>query len=274
MLFIDDRAGSRDLAQLPPLNDPNLNLACLTRLRSADVSFLGGSSTSPTSIGIEYKSLADLLSSIDTGRLSATQAPRMLEDYNHCYLLYYGEYRCDVSTGYLQVLRPIARGRKTRWHTYTRSGPVLPETLARALKAGRRPRIVQYAYLEGYLLTLAAAGITVHHVASPLDAAPWLATLYHWYQRTTHTALHSFDQSAKSALIPGLDPLTRTRACIAAQLPGIGYKLGVRVAQHFTSTAAMVNASADEWQCIPGIGKSLATSAVDMLHRSSKASKG
>ena len=73
-MLIDDRAGSRDLIKYEPVRSTGE----LCRLDSADVCLTGNGPNDAVLIGVEVKSIWDLISSINTGRLQATQIPAML----------------------------------------------------------------------------------------------------------------------------------------------------------------------------------------------------
>jgi hypothetical protein len=78
----------------------------LSTLSSGDVSFIGEGTHGPISIGIEVKSISDLITSIQTGRLQDTQIINgMLNDYDieGRWILHYGLYRPSPKDGTVQV---------------------------------------------------------------------------------------------------------------------------------------------------------------------------
>jgi ERCC4-type nuclease len=62
-----------------------------------------------------------------------------------------------------------------------------------------------------------------------------------------------------------MDHRTSIVARFASQLPGIGYEKACAVAGYFGTVKEMVNAHPSRWAQIPGIGKGLSTSIVDLL---------
>lgn len=234
MILIDDRAGSKDLVSHSPLDE----LGTLCRLDSADVAFPGNGPGGAITVGVEVKSIFDLISSADTGRLQATQLPAMQRDYDAIYLLYYGLYRPHPNNHSLQLYR---RG---KWVNHS---------------LGKRA--VPYGYVESFLLTLESTGLHTKRTGSIEEAAQWLGCLYRWWSKpwSKHRGLHTFDNSRNLAM-PEVSPELRIRARVAAQLPGVGYEKAMAAARHFATVSEMVNASADDWQEVPGIGKVLAKS--------------
>lgn len=248
-ILIDDRAGSQDLINYPPLD----TLGTLCRLDSADVMIAGnGPNDNPTLIGIEVKSLSDLLSSADSGRLQATQIPAMLSTYTVNYVAYYGAYKSGPDG---ELLIPFSsRNDGTRW---------------RAATLGGGNRLIPYGYLHSLLLTLSAVGIRIHHTQSIDEMAVWLGCLHRWWSKPwiSHTGMHTFDSSCGriqggTSLLPTHSPHTAQIAEVLSRLPGIGYTRAVAAGEHFESIEDAFMAGADEWMKVPGIGKTIAESTV------------
>lgn len=280
MILVDSRAGSgphsitrvkgrlsptthhyKGLTDYPPLNNPSL--ACLCTLDSADVCFTGNGSDGPVLIGIELKSIPDLLSSASSGRLQATQIPAMLAQYSISYLLYYGEYRASSDeTNNLQLLYG------KQWRTYKHNN--------------QSSRPLPLSYLESLLLTLSALGIRIKHVPNYSTAAQWIHILYSWWQKPwdKHKGMRTFDaakelteaeyikistgDTRQTAIMPGIHADKRKYQCAktAASLPGIRFERAVALAEHFNgSILDMLNALKDgteEWEKVPGIGRVIA----------------
>jgi hypothetical protein len=232
-VLIDDRAGSKELILHPPLNEK----AQLARLESGDVLVVGNGPDGPTLIGVELKSISDLISSMNTGRLQAKQIPAMLEDYDVCWLLHYGLYRPCPVTGRLQMLRG------QDWKPYQIGSKYIP-----------------YTYVENMLHTLTALGVRIKRVASQVEAVAWLASLIGWWTKPwdDHNGMRVFDNSRSISFMPNVSSDVLLRARIAAQLPGVGYKKAMVVANHFGSVREMVNADLTDWKEIPGVGKVIA----------------
>ena len=236
-IMVDDREGSKRLVTYPALS----SIATLCRLDYADVAFVGnGPSDEPVLVGVEVKSIHDLISSMSTGRLQATQLPGLLATYPVRWLLYYGGYR-PGRDGRLET----ARGR--RW-TPHRIGS----------------RHVPYGYVESFLFDLVAVGVSVRHVEDEGTAVAWIACLHRWWSKewSRHKGLHKFDNSREVSLMPGMTDDVHFRASVASKFPGLGFERAVAAARHFDSVSTMVNATAEDWQRVPGVGKVIAKAIV------------
>lgn len=231
-LFIDDRAGSKDLMRW--LCDDTTEL---TRLDFGDAMVIGNGPEALVTIGVEVKSVTDLLQSASTGRLAGHQLPGLLAGHDLSWLLTYGPYRPGPG-GVLQVLSG-----KGGWRSY---------------KIG--PRLIPYTYIEGFLFDVVATGCRHKHVYNAEEAAYWLKTLHRWWSKrwVEHKGLKQFDKSKDLSLLPGMDAQTAQVARTAATLPGIGFDRACAVANHFATIESMVYATVDEWQAVPGVGKVIA----------------
>jgi len=243
MILLDSRDGSRGLADLPVLD----GYCELTRLEWGDAMLTGhGPGGSTISVGVEVKSITDLIQSIGNGRLGATQIPGMLRTYDHNFLLYYGEHR----PGPGNVLQ-IRRGHSWRTH-----------------KVG--PRAVPWAYLQGWLLTASMlTPLRIVHVQDEHEVGCWLRTLDHWLEKPwdKHKALAVFDRSRDTVAPPAADPVEVQIARTAASLPAIDFVRGFDIAHHFNSVQEFINASRTDLMDVPGIGPVIALAVHDAINR-------
>ena len=274
MILIDDREGSKELIKYPPLNDKSrATLAKLSKgsTRSADVAFLAQGPNGPEMLGIEMKSIDDLIDSLHTARLQGMdgQLEQMKEDYSPGFrwLLVYGQYRPnpepmmtkDHRPSYgLQVYRDNKGRSDRRSGWYTR-------------KIGTKP--VLYGMIEGFLSgpALPSIGFQCHKVNTIEEAAVWVYCLHHtwtkkWHEhkslRTISTANslgHSDFKNAngKDSLSAigidscetRMDECFKLRAKFANLFTGMGYERSIAVAKHFEgkSLEDMVCAKPSEW---------------------------
>lgn len=243
MIIIDDRDGSRELASYPVLADR----CVLGTLEFGDAMMSGhGPDGGTLTVGVEVKSIHDLLSSISTGRLGGHQIPGMLRSYDRCCLLIYGDWR-PGSDGNLQIRKGSS------WRTY---------------HIGRR--LMPWAYVEGFLLTCwFKAGIPTMRACDKEQAATWLAILDRWLDKPweKHKALEVWDRSKELAAPPESDPTEELIARVASQLPAIGWDRGWAAAKHFDSVSAMMDAPWEEWKQIPRIGPTIAKAVTTAIKR-------
>ena len=243
VIEIDDRAGSRDLVKHPPLDE----FGRLCRLGSGDVCFTGNGPEGVVLIGIEVKSIFDLVSSIATGRLQGTQFPGMFVDYDRVYLLYYGAYRPSPKNWIIQV----PRGQTARWTN---------------CKLGKK-REIPWSYVEKFLMTAASRGVEMKHVLDVREAAVWIHYLQGWWDKPwdEHKSFEGVvDRSAYASLprVGGkrMSDQMISMVRIAMALPGLGKERAIAAADHFESIGAMVNASEAQWLDVDGVGKVIAQS--------------
>ena len=239
IVLIDTSVGSRDLIHYPPFDECGEH----AKLNSGDVCFVGNGPTGLVTVGVELKELNELITSTDNNRLQGTQLPRMLDEYNEVWLLYYGVYRASPVGNQLQ----LRYGGQWRNHYVGK-------------------RAVPYVYLEGFLLALTAIGVNVKHVATKAEAAAWLAELVRWRTKPwgKHKSLRGFDQSrtitraresaevkasGRSTLMPILDERTKMRARTAMAWPALGYERALAAARQWT-IKQMATATAEEWAAL------------------------
>lgn len=252
-LYIDDRAGSRDLLDYPCVAD----IAEITRMEFGDAMIVGnGPEDTTVSVGVEVKSVHDLISSINTGRLQATQLPGLLRDYEQPWLLWFGSVRAGAD-GRLEIRHRKRAGGSRRsadgqWKTF---------------RLGNRD--VPYAYLASQLFDISTTGVRVAHVYDEAEAAVWLYCLHRWWSKPWHhhKGLRVLDSSRDVSLMPSMDDHTRLKVCVAKQLPGVGFDRAMSAAGHFKSVVDMVVAPTQEWEKVPGIGRVVAKSVVDAVRR-------
>lgn len=155
MIYVDNRAGSKDYAPLIPNGE-------LCRLDSGDVCFSGHGPGGDVVVGIELKSLGDVLNSICTGRFADVQAPNMIATYDYSYLIVEGTWTAD-DDGVLVSPR--------------RHKGMVPVTMG--------ARRFMYTDLEQWLTSVEnQAGIKVKRTISKRETVATIMAIYHWFQRS------------------------------------------------------------------------------------------
>lgn len=236
--LLDPRAGSKSLEE--PLKQIGVPVQ-MEQLVAGDASFIGrGPGDRPVSIGVEYKTLGDLLSCIVSGRFADVQLPGLRQAYELSWLLVEG------------IWRPGPNG---ELHTFTygkwQSAPWTSKTW-------------RIGDLNHWLTTMEViGGVHIARTASRVESAYWLKSLYSWWtakqfeDHNSHRALK--DPTLASNPFRVDVPLVER---VAACLPGIGPKRATAVAEHFGSVSTLANAGVEAWEEIDGIGKTTASKVV------------
>jgi ERCC4-type nuclease len=229
------------------LRVPNL----IVQLEFADASFVGHGPEGSVLIGVERKTVTDLLSSIASGRLIAHQLPGMMDMYDVVYLVVEGIAKEDKTDGRLLVSKD--GGKSFRDVSYSKRLWTM-ENIAHFLisreQEGIRVRMTNSIRMTAH---------TVEHLHS------WWAK--EWHKHKSHLALHkhrlqgpvSFDMSRRER-----PSLVRK---IAAELPSVGIDRSQDVAKRFKSVREMFEASIDDWNEIEGFGKVTSKHAWEALHK-------
>jgi len=230
MITFDGRTGSAGLVRyLPP------GTFKIGRLEFADAAFLGNGEEGPILVGIERKTLRDLVGSMESGRLSGHQLPGLLASYGVVYLVVEGIGRDHQ--GMFQELVGC------KW-----------KDLGLPTKS-----------INNYLNTLTVvAGVHVIRTTYPTSTAEMILHLYEWWLKDwdSHRGHLGFCDPVHRKIFlvkPGL--LRR----IAKELPGVGWEKSGEVEKHFSSVAEMILAAPHVWQEVPGIGKKMAKNIYEVI---------
>ena len=221
MILVDRRIGSKDL--LAPLIKLGLD-AELTELSFGDVAFEGkGSNHTSLAIGIELKTIPDLVNSVRSGRFAGHQLPGLRQMYEHSWLVIEGTYRSDRA-GALTRYQGSRRGWTSVHGQMTASE------------------------LEKQVLTFElCGGLHVRYTNSRRATLNFIASLFRWWtdksmeRHQSHLAVHTPH---------GFTPLSEFRQ-VVSRFPGIGLKTSLAVEKHFEAhLERAVCAGVDEWAAI------------------------
>jgi len=221
----------------------------LGRLQFGDFAWLGhGPDEAPWMIGVERKTIGDMVQSITSDRFSGHQLVGLLNTYNVVYVIVEGLFRPAPDTG---VLETFKRG---RW------SPLLH---------GRRP--FMYPMVFNFLSTMTnVCGISVVRTSTENETVHALLALYHWWtdkpwdDHNSHLAIYTPPRKQTTYLEP---PLV---AKVAAQLNGVEWVRAHAIAKMFGTVPEFAHATEHELQQIPGIGKVLSASIVRQLNGGGK----
>ena len=217
-------------------------------MQFGDVMFMGdGPDGRPIPVGIEHKTLADVLKCISDSRFAGVQLPGLVSTYEYVYLVVQGLYRPCHKTGSLLVPR-------------RKRGKLIWEPVQLGYRA------YTWTDLESWLTTMEVkAGVMVKRANNRTDSALIIQSLYRWWTAKgwdRHMAHLQFHQPEVDQLILHTPSILRR---MAAQLPGIGWTKSAAVEKKFKSVAGMVMSNPRDWETIPGIGKKIAVNAVNLL---------
>jgi len=227
MILVDRRVGSKDL--LTPLRALHLE-AEIVELEFADVAFSGkGPKGQSVDIGIELKTLNDLVGSLRSGRLAGHQLPGLRAQYDHAWLVVEGMWRAD-DRGQVVTYQGKSRG----WcslHAHCSASE-----------------------MEKQLLTLElCGGLHVRYTNARSDTVRFLGNLYRWWtdvaldHHTSHLVVHE---------PPTFVPIDAWRQ-LFTKLPGVGIKASKAVAEHFNNSVRLAaRATVSEWADIRVVDES------------------
>jgi ERCC4-type nuclease len=253
MIYVDNRAGSRDLY---PLLVARGLPATLTRMDYGDICFLGqGPGGEPVSVGIECKTVRDVIQCVCDGRFAGHQLPGLVQSYEQVWLLVEGLWRPNPKSGMLEY-----RKKRGEWAELT---------------AGNR-RFMYRDLVSWFFTAEIKGGIRSVRVGNWGEGSVWLSSLYRWWtngngweDHKSHLAFHDgtrhgtpYKRERATRMIASLSDRallerpTLTRM-IAAQLPNVGWTRSAPLAKKFRTVEELVAASPEELM-VDGIGPKIA----------------
>ena len=222
---------------------PLLQNPIICSLEYADFAWSGNGPNGPVNIGVERKTLMDLLQSMTTGRLSGHQMVGLTHQYDWVYLLVEGIWRPDKETGVLQRI-----GRNGKW--------------ASAAQGSRR---FMARDIYNFFQTLQVmCGVITVVTSNQWETAMWLTANYSWWQKgwEKHKSHLQFQKPVAHAQLSKPNLVTR----MANQLTGIGWDKAKRIGEHFHDIFDLVDAEEEELRKIEGIGPKLAKQIVEEIN--------
>lgn len=243
MIRLDARIGSGELERL---FQPYGIQVEKTRLDFGDMDFAGwGPHDARCNIVIERKRIDDLIHSMHSRRLSGHQLPGMSDQYDYAYLIVEGIWKGGPDGELLVV---VAGGE--RWVS----------------------RNVHVRAVNNYLMGLALrAGLLVWRTPSEYDTVAFVVDQYRmwndkrWDEHKSHAAIYAPADGGRGHRITLRSREISLLEKLACQLPGVDAK-AERVAAHFGTARAMVEADVKAWCEVPGIGKTGAKRIVEALN--------
>jgi len=237
VILIDDRKGSVELE--PLIASPKQ----LTRLEYGDIAFIGNGPSGLVSVGIERKTVPDLINSMHSGRLSGHQLIGLQRCYTYIFLLVEGIWR-QGPDGLIQVLKGSS------WMDLNFKGQ---QTTSHAL--------------NNYLNTLSIiCNVKVWQTSNIRQSARWISNLYNWFQKDWekhHAHLTFYNPANPPSSVMLFTPSLIHR--IVKELPGVGWEKGKLLADKYETLPALMQATVEDLEQIPGIGPKIASRIVAAL---------
>jgi ERCC4-type nuclease len=219
MLLVDYRAGSKELVK-PLTKILGKDDVEETSLDFGDVAFSGrGVNGSSLDIGIEFKTISDIVQCCHDGRFAGHQLPGMRKTYDYSWLVIEGAYRHDEHSGLITTL-----GRRG-W-----------QPLAGKMRASE---------LEKHILTFElCGGVHTHYTNTRGDSVRFISSLYRWWTdraldgHTSHLAIH------EPVVLGTVSDFRRA----VMMWPGIGLKTSKAVEKEFNGSIwQAATATIDDW---------------------------
>jgi ERCC4-type nuclease len=238
-IYVDNRVGSKELISHIS------NTTQLTRLEYGDVFWLGHGPDGPCTVCVERKTIGDLVSSIDSGRLSGHQLLGMLNSYDYVYLLVEGIWH----SGDEGILERYVRG---RW---------------RPLVYGNRQYMARE--VENYLNTLAVTcGVHVWRTQTIGDTGSWIDHTHSWWSKPWDH--HQSHRQFRVDVPPSQGALLRRpsllRRCLK-EFDGVGWGKSKDLAARYHNLYEFaMEVQEAELRKVPGIGKILADKIMRQIH--------
>lgn len=216
-LLVDPRQGSGEF------KDPLRRAGCPAthaRMKYADFAWNGHGPHGWCRVGVERKTVTEILGAITDSRFTGHQIPGLLAAYDYVYLVVEGAVRIDPRSGVLMLGGREAGFTRVR-HSYSTYKKFL-NTLA----------------IKGRMIVEPTSGF--RHTVSLLH------TLYRWWAEpwSKHKSAYQVAEVLPDQAI--LDERTIKRQ-VAAQLPGVAWQRSKAVSEYFPTLAAMMLATEEEW---------------------------
>ena len=239
MILVDSRIGSVEL--LPYIQRIGVPVD-KTQLEYGDVCFEGNVKEGRALIGVERKTLHDMLHCIDDSRYAAHQRPGMALMYRKSFLIVEGCFKPHDPNGLL--MEGFQGGAKWGFCRY-------------------RSQNVLYSKLRRYLFSISLSGVHVMFTRDIWQTAYDCCELYQWFQKkwTDHTAV----METQTLLLPDMGRPTLVRRW-AANLTDVGVKFSIEAQRLFKTPINLAVSDESEWMKIKGIGVHTAQSIIREIH--------
>jgi ERCC4-type nuclease len=245
MIYCDDRIGSKELRDIIR----RIGAPCeLQRLEYGDAAFEGNGPSGVITVGVERKTLSDMLGCIEDSRYAAHQRPGMMSLYSKSFLCIEGLFAPGDGDFAGTLMQGFRRG--SSWG---------------ALRT-RGNRAVPYSKLFRYLVSVSLSGVVVIPSNDIFHTAYNICELQQYFSKkwNQHTSLIEVQKLAIPTL-EGKPPLVRRWA---SDLDDVGVVYSEEAARHFKTGHRLANSSEQDWLGLSGPGgKRLGISAIRKIIR-------
>lgn len=241
MILLDSRDGNpKDLGASIQMVSTirRMGVPCdRARIEYGDVCFEGHGPTGIILIGMERKTIHDMLHCIDDARYNM-QRLGMREMYAKSFLLIEGRWKCHDESGMLMA----DYGNGSWSYCKYRSKPVM------------------FAKLHNYLLSVAHSGVIITYPQDLTQTCAHVVQCFNYHQKkwTDHTSLLE-KQVLNIPTLHGAPTLTRRWA---AELEGVGVKYSQEAERLFKRPIKLATSDEMDWLKIDGIGVATAQKIV------------
>lgn len=209
-------------------------------LEYGDFAFDGNGPGGAICIGIERKSLHDMLHCIEDSRYSAHQKVGMAQMYQKQYLIVEGYWKANHE-GFLLESRDDGNG----WFfCKVRSSRIL------------------YSKLYRYLLSVSGSGVEVLHSRDLFQTAYNVCETYHYWQKPW--ASHTSQLQSQVLNIPSLSGKVGLVGMWAADIDGVGVKHRMAAERYFKTPVELAIAEPEDWRNV-GLGAKMAAKVVKQI---------
>lgn len=198
----------------------------------------------PVRVGLEHKTVGDLVGSMRSGRLSGHQIPGMLDQYEFRYLMVEG------------VVRPGRDGIAEIPH----GGTFLPLSPAITFR-----EIVNYLNSVEHL-----AGMYLRRTFGPTESIAQIGATYLWWQKPWDQHKSMEQMAHVEQAIPTVFHRPNMVERVAGQLPGVGPRKARAIAKRYRTVVDFVEATEKDLRQVPGIGDALSKQIVKALREARK----
>ncbi len=241
MILVDQAIGSGRDKSGGELLQPiirRLGVPCeTTQLTYGDAAMEGNGPDGPITLGVERKTLQDMLQCVDDARYSAHQLVGMTKLYSKSFLILEGMWERGTPGSALDGVLIQGFNHGSSW------GPL------RSVGGGRT---TLYSKLYRYLISVQLAGVIITYSNDLVQTACQIVEIQQYFQKKwkDHTALRECQKLA----IPSLSGRPSLCKRWANELTDVGVIHGEEAERLFKTARKLAAAGEQDWMAISGIG--------------------